>query len=125
MKSMLVKVKEMAYYFKNKVNSPIVLFVYNRPLHTQRVLDGLANNPESKQSILYVYCDGAKENVASEQVENILKTRQIIQSEQRFKEVIIVMRSINFGLAKSIVNGVTEVIEKHGKVIVMEDDIFR
>jgi hypothetical protein len=104
--------------------SPIVLFVYNRPFHTQRVLDGLANNPESKQSILYVYCDGAKPNSSNEMLHNISKTRNVIQSEKRFKDIIIVMRSTNLGLATSIISGVSEVVKKHGKVIVMEDDIL-
>ncbi len=104
--------------------TPIVLFVYNRPIHTKQVLDALSKNPESKQSILYVYCDGAKENTGHEQIENISKTRQIIQSEKRFKDIIIMIRSTNFGLANSIINGVTEVIEKHGRVIVLEDDVL-
>ena len=34
--------------------APIVLFTYNRPLHTQNVLDSLADNTEAKDSLLYV-----------------------------------------------------------------------
>ena len=37
---------------------PIVLFTYNRPKHTQNVLDSLEKNEVAKNSILYFFCDG-------------------------------------------------------------------
>jgi hypothetical protein len=43
--------------------SPIVLFAYLRPAHTQKTLDALANNALAKQSILYVFVDGLKEKI--------------------------------------------------------------
>jgi hypothetical protein len=104
--------------------TPIVLFVYNRPIHTQMVLNGLAKNPESKHSILYVFCDGAKDNSSPENIHNISMTRQIIQSENRFKEIVIEMHPKNLGLANSIIYGVNKVINRFEKVIVLEDDIL-
>lgn len=35
--------------------APIILFVYNRPWHTQQTLDALAKNELAKESILYIY----------------------------------------------------------------------
>jgi hypothetical protein len=40
-----------------------------------------------------------------------------------FKTVQIVERESNYGLAKSVISGVTEVINRYSKVIVLEDDI--
>ena len=40
-----------------------------------------------------------------------------------FKKVSIIHRKANFGLAKNIIEAVTEVVSKYGKVIVLEDDI--
>jgi hypothetical protein len=104
--------------------APIVLFVYNRPGHTQRLLDSLAANTESKDSLLYIYCDGAKNNANEDEVRKIEKTREIIDAETRFKDVIITIQSKNKGLANSIIDGVTEIINRYGKVIVLEDDLI-
>ncbi|MEI6488150.1 MAG: glycosyltransferase family 2 protein [Bacteroidota bacterium] len=104
--------------------APIILFAYNRPLHTQRVLDALAGNKEAKDSTLYIYCDGAKATCNLEVQESIRKTRIIAKNEKRFKELIIKEQTNNKGLAKSIIDGVSEVIIKHGKAIIVEDDIL-
>lgn len=104
--------------------APVILFAYNRPLHTQRVLDALAGNKEAKNSILYIYCDGAKATANKEEQEAVFKTRAAVKLEKRFKEIIIKEQDKNKGLAKSVIDGVTEVITKHGKVIVVEDDIL-
>jgi hypothetical protein len=104
--------------------SPIVLFVYNRPDHTQKTLDALAQNELAKDSILYVFCDGAKPNSSQNQIEKINETREIIKKQKTdFKEVIITEQTQNLGLADSILSGVSQIITKYGKVIVLEDDI--
>ena len=41
--------------------APILLFVYNRPQHTRRLLDSLLANDECRLSSLYVYSDGARD----------------------------------------------------------------
>ncbi|MBW4360363.1 FkbM family methyltransferase [Flavobacterium taihuense] len=104
--------------------APIVLFTYNRPRHTQQALDALAQNKEAKDSVLYVFCDGAKENATSEDLLKIEAVRSLIYAENRFKELIIKVQERNKGLANSVIDGVTEVINTHGKVIVLEDDII-
>lgn len=104
--------------------SPIVFFTYNRPWHTQQVLDSLAENSEAKDSILYIFCDGAKESATEDILNNIATVRKIIKDENRFKQVIISLQDKNKGLANSIIEGVTKVVNIHGKVIVLEDDIF-
>ena len=103
--------------------APIILFVYNRPANTQRTLDELAKNEEAKFSTLYIYCDGPKENSDALQLSKINAVRKICASENRFKEVKIIDRKKNLGLATSIISGVTDVINRHGDIIVLEDDI--
>lgn len=103
--------------------APIVLFTYNRPQHTQLVLDSLSANAESKESILYIYCDGPREHADNKTIEKINETRRIVKAERRFKEVLITEQPRNKGLANSIIDGVTEVINKHNSVIVLEDDL--
>ncbi len=103
--------------------APIVLFTYNRPFHTLKTLEALKDNKLASQSIIYVYCDGAKENATALDIENINEVKRIVKQNQWCKEVHVIEQKENRGLAKSIVNGVTAIIEKHHKVIVLEDDI--
>jgi putative methyltransferase (TIGR04325 family) len=104
--------------------SPIALFVFNRPWHTAQTLDALNKNELADQSVLYIYADGPKPGSSEEELENIFNTRRIIKEKSWCKEVHIIESEYNFGLAKSIVNGVSQVIDKHGMIIVLEDDII-
>lgn len=108
----------------NKELAPIILFVYNRPWHTKKTLEALAENALAKESILYIYADGAKENSNIEDLRKIEDTRKIIRAEQWCNEIHIIESNTNKGLANSIIEGVTEIINRHGKVIVLEDDII-
>jgi hypothetical protein len=104
--------------------APIVLFVYNRPEHTLATLQSLKNNNLAADSVLFIYADGPKNNASEAEMEKINKTRNIIKQEQWCKEVFIIESETNKGLANSIVNGITEVVNKYGKIIVLEDDLL-
>jgi len=103
--------------------APIVLFVYNRPEHTRKTLEALQRNDFASQSVLYIYADGAKENASDRQLQAITATRAVIKEQKWCGEVHIIESELNKGLAAAVIQGVTEVIEEHGKVIVLEDDI--
>ncbi|MBI9062164.1 MAG: glycosyltransferase [Marinilabiliaceae bacterium] len=103
--------------------APIVLFVYNRPEHTRKTLEALAKNDLAEQSTLYIIADGPKENITDDQFSKIKETRNIIKERLWCKEVLIEEKEENWGLANSIVKGVTEIVNKYGSIIVLEDDI--
>ncbi len=104
--------------------APIALFVYNRPLHTRQTLNALAKNYLAQDSILYIFADGAKANATPTQAEALKEVRAIIREQTWCKEVYIIENEENKGLANSIIAGVTQVIEAHGKIIVLEDDML-
>lgn len=106
-----------------KTLAPIVLFVYNRPWHTEQTLNALKANDLADQSVLYIYADGPKKDASPEQTEKIKEVRKLIRKEKWCTEVHIIEAESNKGLADSIVAGVTEVVNRHGKIIVLEDDI--
>ncbi len=108
----------------NNLLAPIVLFVYNRPWHTEKTLNALMNNEFADESILYVFCDGPKYNATDEQILKIKEVRDVVKRDKWCKEVHIVESEKNNGLANSIISGVTNVIEKYGHVIVLEDDLI-
>ena len=103
--------------------APIVLFVYNRPDHTRRTLEALAKNELADQSILIIYADGPKVSADRDQLEKIEAVRKVIREKKWCREVLIRESSENKGLANSIITGVTEVVNDHKRVIVLEDDI--
>jgi len=103
--------------------SPIILFVYNRPKHTLQTLEALQKNTLSDQSELYIYADGARENANEKDLSKIKKVREIIRQKKWCHSVEIIENKTNQGLAKSIIKGVSEVIERHGRAIILEDDI--
>ena len=49
-------------------HSPIVLFVYNRPWHTQQTIEALQRNELAAESELYIYADGEKNGKISDSV---------------------------------------------------------
>ncbi len=103
--------------------APIVLFTYNRPEHTKRTLTALMQNKLATESNLYVYCDGPKSGDNDKQLENIKKVKEIVHQSQWCGKINILESTKNNGLANSIRKGITEIVNKHGNVIVMEDDL--
>ena len=104
--------------------APIVLFVYNRPKHTEQTLKALAENECAVDSVLYIYADGAKENASAEVLAAIKETRAVIRKQKWCKEIHIIESEKNKGLANSVIEGVTAVINKYGKAIILEDDLI-
>lgn len=100
--------------------APIILFVYNRPSHTRQTIEALLDNPLAKESELFIYSDAPKDQRAQEKVQEV---RKYIHSITGFKNITIIEREENFGLADNIIDGATNVINQYGKIIVLEDDI--
>lgn len=129
--------------------APILVFCYNRSNHLDRTLQALAKNDLASESVLYVYCDGAREwggimvpqnatgnyitkrygaMYCSEEEYNaylasIVETRRVARSIEGFKELHVIERDKNIGLAANIIDAVTQVVNQFGRVIAFEDDI--
>ena len=100
--------------------APIVLFVYNRPDHTVKTIEALQKNELASESELFIYSDEAKNDDAQIGVDRV---RKYINKIGGFKKVTVIKREKNWGLSRSIINGVTDVINKYKKIIVLEDDL--
>ena len=101
-------------------HAPVVLFAYRRPDHLKAALASLSANPAAKDTSLTIYCDGPKNPADSQLVEQV---RTVAKSAQGFKELRVVERVENLGLAQSVISGVTQALETSENVIVMEDDL--
>lgn len=135
--------------------APIIVFAYDRPDHLKQTLEALAKNDLAAQSVLYVYCDGAREWAGESQearakrqentcgnyitkrygkmdctkemydayIKRIDEVRKLAKEQTGFKEVHVIEREKNIGLADNIVSAVTEIVNQYGRVIAFEDDI--
>jgi hypothetical protein len=100
--------------------APIVLFVYDRPWHTRQTLDSLKKNELASQSEIFIYCDNAKNKKFQPSVNEV---RNFVDTLDGFKKVTVIKREKNWGLSDSITDGITEIVNKYGKIIVLEDDL--
>lgn len=100
--------------------TPIALFVYNRPVHTRRTLGALLRNDLASESELFIFSDAPKKPEADNAV---CEVREYIRKIAGFRSVRIFERDKNWGLANSIIDGVTSVVNQYGRVIVLEDDL--
>ena len=100
--------------------APVILFTYNRPEHTKRTIEALAANELAAETDLYVFSDAAKKDADKGKVQEI---RDYVKSVQGFRQVELTAREQNYGLAKNVIEGVTAIVNKYGKVIVLEDDL--
>lgn len=100
--------------------APIVLFTFNRLDHTKKTIESLKQNIFAKESELFIFSDGARNNEEEVVVNNV---RNYLINIEGFKTINIIESKKNKGLAKSVIDGVTDIINKYGKVIVLEDDL--
>lgn len=100
--------------------SPICLFVYKRYETTKLMLESLLACPECKDSELYVFMDEARNDDEARAVERV---RRLFDNLQGFKKVNLFPARMNKGMANSVIDGVTKVLQEHDDIIVLEDDL--
>ena len=101
--------------------APIALFTYNRPVHTRQTIDALLKNEYASGSDLIIFSDAPKNDVAEERVR---QTRIYLKGITGFRSIKIIERTENMGLAANIIDGVTQVVNEYGRIIVLEDDLL-
>lgn len=100
--------------------APVAFFCFRRINETKKAMASLSENYLAEQTVLYVFSDGARN---LDEVDEVNEVRSYLSTIKGFKEVIIEESLENKGLANSVIDGVGKVTKKHGKVIVVEDDL--
>lgn len=110
---------------KEEINlAPVVVFGYNRPDHIRKCLMALNDCLMADKTDIYIFVDGPKKE--SEQ-ENVCMVQSVVidfEKKSNFASTTYYFKDNNFGLANSIIEGVSRIIEKYGRVIVVEDDLI-
>lgn len=107
--------------------SPVALFVYNRADNTQKTLEHLLANTLARETDLYVFSDGGKDDDSWMRVNEVRSylhdVKKSIELTGALKSMTIIERKSNFYLEKNITQGIMEVFMHHDRIIVLEDDI--
>ena len=101
--------------------APVALFAYARLEHLRQTVDSLRANAQASQTDLYVFCDAPRSAAAEAATQDV---RRFVESLSGFASITRIYRAENLGLARSIIAGVGHVLERHGQVIVVEDDLL-
>ena len=102
--------------------APIIIFVYNRADHFIETYNALAACKEAKDSELFIFSDGAKNDAGKDKVNEVRAAVRSIKDSDDFKSVTVTESTVNKGLAAAVIAGVTDVLDKYGKAIIVEDD---
>ena len=101
--------------------APVIVFAFNRPDTLQNTLSSLRRNELAKDTDLFVFVDGPRND---SDAGKIAKVRNVLDGLDGFKSITIEYAEVNKGLARSVIEGTTKVINNYGKVIVVEDDLY-
>lgn len=102
--------------------APIVIFVYNRADRVKNLIESLAKNPEAQDSQLFIFSDGPKNESGEAKVNAVRTYIDSISAHRWFRSVTITKSPENKGLANSIIDGVSSIINQFGRAIIIEDD---
>jgi len=103
--------------------APVVIFIYNRTDHADRVFAALRKNELFDKTLIKIYADGPRANASDQTRQQIQQARKAAENFARLSNVSLQKSEHNRGLARSIIDGVTETVNEHDRVIVLEDDI--
>ncbi len=101
--------------------APISIFVYNRPKHTKTMLNTLSNCLLIKNSKVYFFVDGPKKSDDKEKVKEVIKI--LNNFKKKHNKTVINISNKNLGTYLNLTNGISNILKKHKKIIVLEDDL--
>ena len=104
--------------------APVVVFAYNRADKIKSCVDALLMCDGHEEAEVYIYSDGGKGESDKEAVGQVRKCLDSYERGHGFKSLSIIKRKENLGLAGNVISGVSEIIERYGRVIVLEDDLI-
>lgn len=103
--------------------TPVVMFGFNRPDIQKMSMKCYSECIGAGERDIFVFLDGPRNDAdkqCSDQIETMLESYRNTQ----FPRMKIIRRDKNYGCRENIVQGITEVISKYGRVIIIEDDIL-
>jgi hypothetical protein len=100
--------------------APVGLFVYRRPEHARRMIESMRACEGAERGPIYVFADGPKTDAEIPAVE----ATRAVAHELLGERAVYVELERNRGLADSIIAGTTELCDRHGRAVIVEDDLI-
>lgn len=100
--------------------APIAIFAYDRVEHFKKMFKSLQECKLFHESDVTIFLDGPKSNTDRLRVDEM----QLFAKKINLSNINLEIRNKNIGLKQSIHEGVSLLCNKHGKVIVLEDDLI-
>ncbi len=97
--------------------APIVIFAFNRPDKLRNLLNSLKQNKLYAESTKFFFIDGPRNDADRAAISEVIN---IARKESDFVEAA----PSNKGLAKSVIYGISKIVNQYGKIIVLEDDLY-
>lgn len=104
--------------------APVVVFAYKRKDKLQKCIESLQLNKEAKSTNVFIFSDGFKSDKDREGVFEVRRYLNSISNSHGFATLTVYEQQTNKGLANSVIEGVTKVINEYGNIIVLEDDLI-
>lgn len=101
------------------IQTPVAIFCYNRLSNIQEVVKALQKNYLAEETDVFVFSDGPKNERAEPAVQAV---RDYLKTVTGFKSFTVIKRPENFFVERNIIEGVTEIVNRFGRIIVLEDD---
>lgn len=103
--------------------APLIICAFNRLDVLKNTIESLQANELASMTDLYIFIDGPRLSKVGE-AEKVNKVVNYANTVSGFMKVSVIVSPINKGLAKSIIGAATELLDKYGRVIVVEDDLY-
>jgi len=103
------------------MKTPLALFAYNRPDHLRQTLEALTRCARLEECDVYIFCDAPKQE---EQRPKVEAARRVAREYEKMLCATLVERQTNVGLARSIAGETTNLCERYGRAIIVEDDLI-
>ncbi|MCF0183364.1 MAG: glycosyltransferase [Bacteroidaceae bacterium] len=100
--------------------APVALFVYNRLDNTRRTIEALLANHMASETPVYVFSDGGKDEKSWADVRRL---REYLHTVTGFGQFIVIERTENYYIERNTTEGIAEVLSRHDRIIVLEDDL--
>ncbi len=104
-----------------KTLAPIALFCYKRLDTLKQSIEALKLNQLAAESELFIFSDGPKKE-GDEPI--IIEIRNYLKTITGFRKLHVIEAVKNKGLATSVITGVSDIINKYDRIIVLEDDLL-
>ena len=101
--------------------APVLITVYHRLYTLRRCVEALLRNKEACDTCLYIASDAPCRDEDKNLIDAV---RSYVKTITGFKSVVLIARGRNFGQHDNCEDAINRVLNEHGRVIFLEDDIL-